>query len=46
MVEGPRTRGRKPAEYQPIRTIEDLRRMLMEDRQYRENGSDETDEKL
>jgi hypothetical protein len=43
MVEGPRTRGRKPAEYQPIRTMEDLRRIMQGNGQYRKNGFNEID---
>jgi hypothetical protein len=30
MTSSPRTRGRKPAAYRPVRTIEDVQRMLVE----------------
>ena len=29
MIEGPRTRGRKPAKYQPVRSVDDIRQMML-----------------
>ena len=29
MIKGPRTRGRKPARYQPVRSVDDIRRMML-----------------
>jgi hypothetical protein len=43
MIEGARTRGRKPVGYEQIRSVDDVRRLVAEDRRNLNTGSTEAD---